>query len=41
VVFDGPESLRGQIVPVKITAAQTFNLFGEVVFVPEVANAGA
>lgn len=41
VVFDGPESLRGQIVPVKITAAQTFNLFGELVSVPEVANAGA
>ncbi|MBE3582985.1 MAG: tRNA (N6-isopentenyl adenosine(37)-C2)-methylthiotransferase MiaB [Limnochordaceae bacterium] len=28
VIFEGPLSLRGQLVPVKITRAQTFNLFG-------------
>lgn len=40
VVFDGPASLRGRIVPVRITAAQTFNLFGELVSVCEAATAG-
>lgn len=29
VVFSGPEEMIGQLVPLRITAAQTFNLFGE------------
>lgn len=40
VIFDGPRELRGEIVPVRITAAQTFNLFGELTSVPAPAAAG-
>lgn len=29
VVFSGPEEMIGRLVPLRITAAQTFNLFGE------------
>ena len=28
VIFDGPETIIGQLVPVKITRAKTFNLEG-------------